>query len=237
MAEAHDLIVISDEIYRDLIHDPDTPFTSSSSLYPERTVVTAGLSKHLALGGWRLGVARLPDGWLGRELRARLLGIGSEIWSAPAGPVQQAAALAFSEPAALTERVALSRRLHASVARAVADRFAAAGVPVPPPQAAFYLYPDFGPVADVLRERHGVAGDEGLAALLLDRYGVAVLPGSAFGDEGGLLRLRVATAMLYGETDAQRTTALNSADPCSLPWIAGALSRLDEVLADLIPKS
>ena len=237
VAEAHDLIVISDEIYRDLIHDPDTPFTSPSSLYPERTVVTAGLSKHLALGGWRLGVARLPDGWLGRELRARLLGIGSEIWSAPAGPVQQAAALAFSEPAALTERVALSRRLHASVARGVADRFAAAGVPVPPPQAAFYLYPDFGPVANVLRERHGVTGDEGLAALLLDRYGVAVLPGSAFGDEGGRLRLRVATAMLYGETDAQRTTALNSADPCSMPWIAGALSRLDEVLADLVSAS
>ncbi len=167
-------------------------------------MVTTGLSKNLALGGWRLGVARLPAGWLGRELRTRLLGIGSEIWSAPAGPVQQAAALAFSEPPAITERIALSRRLHAAVARAVAQRFAAAGASVPAPQAAFYLYPDFTPLADGLRQRHGITSDEGLAALLLRKYGVGTLPGCAFGDQGWRLRLRVATSLLYGDTDAQR---------------------------------
>ena len=131
VAEAHDLVIISDEIYRDLVHDPDAPFTSPAVISPERTVITAGLSKNLALGGWRLGVARLPAGGFGRDLRDRLLGIGSEIWSAPAGPVQQAAALAFSEPPELAERVALSRRLHGSVARAVAHRFAAAGARCP----------------------------------------------------------------------------------------------------------
>ena len=169
VAEAHDLVIISDEIYRDLVHDPDAPFTSPAVISPERTVVTAGLSKNLALGGWRLGVARLPAGGFGRELRDRLLGIGSEIWSAPAGPVQQAAALAFSEPPELAERVALSRRLHGSVARAVGRRFAAAGAAVPAPQAAFYLYPDFSPLADVLLGRHGITSDEGLAAMLLRR--------------------------------------------------------------------
>jgi aspartate aminotransferase len=233
VAEAHGLIVISDEIYRDLVHDTDAPFTSPAEIYPERAVVTAGLSKNLALGGWRLGVTRLPGGALGRALRARLLGIGSEIWSAPAGPVQQAAALAFSEPPALAERVALSRRLHASVARAVARRFAAAGAAVPAPQAAFYVYPDFSPLADVLLGRHGITSDEGLAAVLLGKYGVGVLPGSAFGEESGRLRLRVATSLLYGDTDAERAAALNSADPCSLPWIAASLARLEEVLADL----
>jgi aspartate aminotransferase len=233
VAEAYDLIIISDEIYRDLVHDPDAPFTSPAAISPERTVVTAGLSKNLALGGWRIGVARLPAGGFGRELRDRLLGIGSEIWSAPAGPVQQAAALAFSEPPVLTARVADSRRLHGCVARAVAHRFAAAGAAVPAPQAAFYLYPDFSPLADVLLGRHGITSDEGLAATLLDEYGMGVLPGSAFGEQGGRLRLRVATAMLYGDTDAERDAALNSADPCSLPWIAASLDRLEEVLADL----
>jgi len=238
VADRHDLIIISDEIYRDLIHDEapgfaGTEFASPASLAPERTVVTTGLSKHLALGGWRLGVTRLPDGWLGRELARRLLAVGSEIWSAPAGPVQQAAAVAFAEPPALTERVALSRRLHASVARAVALRFARAGASVPAPQAAFYVYPDFTPLAGVLRERHGITGDEGLAALLLSRYGVCVLPGSAFGEPGRRLRLRAATSLLYGETEAQRSAALDAADPCSLPWIAAALDRLEEVLADL----
>jgi aspartate aminotransferase len=233
VARAHDLIIIADEIYRDLIYDQQAPFASPACLAPERTVVTTGLSKSLALGGWRLGVARLPDGALGRELKARLLGIGSEIWSAPAGPVQQAAALAFTEPPALVERVELSRRLHDCVARAVALRFAAAGASVPEPQAAFYLYPDFTPLADVLLARHDIASDEQLAAVLLHRYGVGVLPGSAFGDQGWRLRLRVATAMLYGDTDVQRTAALNSPDPCSLPWIAASLARLEEVLADL----
>jgi aspartate aminotransferase len=196
-------------------------------------VVTTGLSKNLALGGWRLGAARLPDGWLGRELRARLLGVASEIWSAPSGPVQQAAALAFREPDPVAERVALSRRLHGRVARAVARRLSAAGVAVPAPQAAFYVYPDFTPLAAVLRRRHGITGDEGLADLLLRQYGVGVLPGSAFGEESWRLRLRMATGLLYGETDEQRTAALDSADPGALPWIAASLDRLSEVLADL----
>jgi len=233
VAETHDLIIISDEIYRDLVHDPAAPYTSPAVISPERTAITTGLSKNLALGGWRLGVARLPSGGLGPELRARLTGIGSEIWSAPAGPVQQAAALAFSEPPELAERVALSWRLHASVARAIALRFAAAGASVPAPQAAFYVYPDFSPLADVLLERHGITSDAGLAALLLDEYGVGVLPGSAFGEESGRLRLRVATSMLYGDTEAERIAALNSADPGSLPWIAASLARLEEVLAGL----
>jgi len=178
-------------------------------------------------------VARLPDGRLGRELRTRVLGIGSEIWSAPAGPVQEAAALAFSEPGPVVERIALSRRLHACVARvarAVALRFAAAGASVPPPQAAFYVYPDFTPLADVLRRR-GVTSDEGLAGLLLRQYGLGVLPGSVFGDESW--RLRVATGMLYGVTDEEREAALTSADPCALPWIAESLDRLEEIMADL----
>ena len=233
VAEAHDLIIISDEIYRDLVHDPDAPFTSPAVISPERTVITTGLSKNLALGGWRLGVARLPAGGFGRDLRDRLLGIGSEIWSAAAAPVQRAAALAFSEPPEVAGRVALSRRLHGSVARAVARTFAAAGAAVPAPQAAFYLYPDFSPLADVLLGRHGITSDAGLAGILLHEYGVGVLPGSAFGEDGGQLRLRVATGMLYGDTDDQRLAALNSPDPCSLPWIAASLARLEEVLADL----
>ena len=233
VADRHDLIIISDEIYADLRHDDDAEFASPVSFSPERTVVTTGLSKNLALGGWRLGVARLPDGWLGPELRARLLGVASEIWSAPAGPVQHAAALAFSEPAPLTERITLSRRLHGRVARSVARRLSAAGASVPAPQAAFYVYPDFTPLAGALRRRHGITSDEDLAALLVRQYGICVLPASAFGEESRRLRLRVATSLLYGDTDAQRLAALNSADPCALPWIAASLDQLDEALEDL----
>jgi aspartate/methionine/tyrosine aminotransferase len=237
VAEEHGLIIISDEIYRDLVYDTGTPLVSPAAIAPDRTIVTTALSKSLALGGWRIGVARLPDSAearpLRRRLRDRLLGIGSEIWSAPAAPIQQAAAFAFSDAPELAERIALSRRLHAAVARAVADRFTAAGADVPRPQAAFYLYPDFGPARDLLRSRDGVTTSAELAALLLERYGVGVLPGSAFGEDPAALRLRVATGLLYGETNRQREAALASAAPLDVPWIAASLARVEEVLTDL----
>src|SRR5215469_10783232 len=199
VAEARGLIIICDEIYRDLIHDPATPVLSPAEVAPRRTVVTTGLSKSLALGGWRVGVARMPDGPLGTPLRKALLGAASEIWSAPAAPVQHAAALAFSEPAELRERVSRSRALHATVARAVADVCTKAGLVVPPPQGAFYLYPDFGPWRQSLQVRHGVTTSAGLARLLAQRFGAVTLPGTAFGDRSSTLTLRLATARLYGD--------------------------------------
>ena len=234
-AAEHDLVIISDEIYRDLVHSPATPVLSPAEVAPERTVVTTALSKSLALGGWRIGVARLPDGAFGEKLRGELVGIGSEIWSAPAAPIQQAAALAFSEPAVLRERVLASRRLHATVARRVASTLAAAGADVPAPQAAFYVYPDFEPWRAHLARRHGVSTGAGLAGLLLERYGAGTLAGSAFGESGRCLRLRMATGSLYGESDDEQEAALAAPDPLELPWIAGHLDRFAEILADLAP--
>jgi aspartate aminotransferase len=236
VAAEHDLIIISDEIYRDLVHDPaTTPVLSPAVVAPERTVVTTALSKSLALGGWRIGVARLPEGALGTWLRGQLVGIGSEIWSAPAAPIQQAAALAFSEPNDLLERVRRSRSLHASVSRAVAGTCRAAGLDVPQPQASFYVYPDFEPWRDHLARHWGVTTGAGLAGLLLDRYGAGTLPGSAFGEPDEALRLRLATGLLYGENDEQQEAALAAEDPLALPWITAELARLEEILTDLAP--
>ena len=237
VAERHDLIIISDEIYRDLVHDPAAAVLSPATVAPQRTVVTTALSKNLALGGWRIGVARLPDGRLGAALRDRLLGIGSEIWSAPAAPIQRAAAYAFGEPADISERMVRSRSLHAAVARAVADVFAAAGLLVPPPAAAFYVYTDFEPWRTHLRSEHGVTTGLGLARHLFEHYGTGVLPASAFGEDAGALRIRVATGLLYGDSERQRETALAVRDPASLPWIAAALGRISDILADLGPSA
>jgi aspartate aminotransferase len=234
VAARHDLIIISDEIYRDLVHDTSTPFLSPAQVAPERTVVTTALSKSLALGGWRIGVARMPAGDLGTALRDRLLGVGSEIWSAPAAPIQYAAAVAFSEPAPIRERIERSRLLHATVARAVARVCADAGLCLPAPQAAFYVYPDFEPWRGWLRSR-GVTTGPGLATHLIGKYGLGALPASAFGESEDVLRLRLATAMIYGDSDAQREEALIAADPLRLPPIAAALDRLAEILADLGP--
>ncbi len=235
VAERHDMIIISDEIYRDLVHDPAAEFLSPAQVAPDRTVVTTALSKSLAVGGWRIGVARMPDGRAGAALAERLVGIASEIWSAAAAPVQQAAAVALEEPADLAERVARSRSLHAAVCRQAAVICADAGLDVPAPQAAFYLYPDFGPWRAHLQAAFGVSTGAGLAALLLERYGAGTLPASAFGESPSALRLRLATSLLYGETTEQRETALAAPDPLRLPWISSALGRLTEILADLRP--
>jgi aspartate aminotransferase len=235
VAAEHDLVIISDEIYRELVYQR-SPFASPAQFAPERTVVTTAPSKSLALGGWRLGVARMPDGQPGGDLRERLLGVGSEIWSAAAGPIQEAAALAFREPPEIANRIRRSRRLHATVCRAVAARFGAAGLAVPAPQAAFYCYPDFAPWRDRLASRHGVTTGAALAGHLLHRYGMAVLPASAFGEDASVLRLRVATGLLYGETAEQQERALSAPDPLRLPWIAAALARLEDILADLAPR-
>ena len=237
IADRHDLLVISDEIYRDLLHDEQTPFRSPAELVPERTVVTTGLSKSLALGGWRIGVARLPDGHRGGRLMAQVLGVASEVWSAPAHPVQQVAAWAFTEPQVLQNRVELSRRLHGCVARTIADEFEAAGAHLARPQAGFYLYPDFAPLRRHLLESRKIDDSPGLARTLLDGVGIATLPGSAFGDAPAELRLRVATSQLYGATAEHREQALRHHEPSSLPWIAEQMEQLRSGLEWLIRDS
>lgn len=99
VARAEDLLIVSDEIYRDIVHDPRaTPFLSPAEVAPERTVVTTGLSKTLGLGGWRIGAVRFPAGEAGELLRDSVVAAASELWSTLAGPMQQVAEYAFAEP-------------------------------------------------------------------------------------------------------------------------------------------
>jgi aspartate aminotransferase len=231
VARELDLLVIADQIYRDLVFDTSAAFPCPALYAPERTVITTALSKNLAVGGWRIGVALLPVE--GAELRRRLLGVASEIWSSPAGPIQSAAAYAFDEPPELTERITASRRLHQTVVTAMAGRFSAAGAPSAAPRGGFYFYPDFENLREHLAMAHEIVTGTDLAQLLLERYGVGVLAGSEFGDDPAALRVRVATSLLYGETDEQREAALAARDPLALPWIAASLNRASEVLTDL----
>ncbi|EFL12592.1 aminotransferase [Streptomyces sp. AA4] len=220
IARDNGLVVISDEIYRDLTSEP---FTSPAELLPERTIVTTGLSKNLALGGYRIGFARIPDS----SLREAVIGIASEVWSGLAAPMQHVAAYALDEPAPVTAHIQAARRLHAAVSGAVQALFQEAGAACPGSQGPFYLYPDF----EVLRPRVTTGAD--LASLLLERFGVAVLPGVEFGDDPAALRFRAATSLLYGDTDTERWAALRAPDPLRLPWIQESLTQLREAFQDL----
>ncbi len=229
VARRHDLAVISDEIYRDLLHDPADSVLSPASLAPERTYVTTGLSKSLAVGGWRIGVMLVPDVAAARRVRDDVLTLGSEVWSAAALPVQYAAAWAFDEPAVVRERVRASAALHGTMVRAVTAVFRSAGASVAEPSGAFYLYPVFSAGRAVPAAR-GIRTGADLAGRLLADHGVATLPGEAFGDDPERLALRIAVPTVYGSTPAQKQRALESDDPARLPWVAASLSRLGDAL-------
>src|SRR4051794_5400934 len=174
IAERHGLLIVADEIYRDLAHDPGR-FRGPADVVPERSFVTNGLSKAMALGGWRIGFARMADGPLGDEARAAVAGVAGAVWSALAAPMQAVAAYVLGEPDDVVERIARSRALHRAVATAAYERVAAAGLDCRPPTGAFYLYPDFERKRDAL----GVTSGEQLAEHLLERHGVGVLAGAA----------------------------------------------------------
>jgi aspartate aminotransferase len=231
VADRHGLVIVSDEIYRDLAW-PGHEVVSPAGLAPERTVVTSGLSKSMALGGYRIGYARLPDGELGERLRPELVGVASEVWSSLAAPMQAVAEYVLDEPAAVVDHVRVSRRLHQTVATAVHREFAAIGAACRPPSGAFYLYPDLSSLRPRLADR-GVSSGADLTELLLDDHGVGVLAGEAFGDDPKAWRFRVATSLLYGRTDEERWEALGSEDPLALPWIADALAHVRRALTAL----
>ncbi|WP_320775609.1 pyridoxal phosphate-dependent aminotransferase [Streptomyces sp. CRN 30] len=232
LARDEGVTILSDEIYRDLPHRPDVPFLSPAAVAPERTVVLTGLSKSLALGGWRIGFARFPDSVWGRRLHGRVLSVASEVWSTPAGPMQEVAAYALAEPAPVRERLAASARLHGAVAAEAHRVVVSHGAVCRPPSAGFYVYPDFEPLRARIA-RHGVRDSASLQRFLLERTGVAVLGGHHFGDTDGGLRFRAATSLLYGESEEEQAAALAAPDPLRLPWIAAHLNVLDAALAEL----
>ena len=228
IAREQDLLIVADEIYRDLAHDPGA-FCSPAELAPERAFVTNGLSKSMALGGWRVGFARLPDGALGADAKRALTGLASELWSCLAAPMQHAAAHVLDEPDDVREHVARSRRLHRLVATAAHEQVVAAGAECRPPTGGFYLYPDLEPA-----RREGLETGAQLADALLERHDVAVLAGAAFGDAPSALRFRIATSLLYGATDEERWQTLAADDPVALPRIQTALERLGQALRDVM---
>jgi len=182
--------LISDEIYGRVSYD--RAYRSAARSYPEGTLVTSGLSKHLSLGGWRLGIAMVPRSI--PMLFESLSFIASETWSCVAAPVQIAAIEAYAGHADIESAVHDMTAIHAIVNGAVAQRLRALGIDCPTPQGGFYSWPDF---AALLSDAFD--GSDALAAALLDEAGIATLPGTAFGEPASALKLRLASCDYDGE--------------------------------------
>ncbi|MDX1740111.1 MAG: aminotransferase class I/II-fold pyridoxal phosphate-dependent enzyme [Rhodothermales bacterium] len=180
---AHDLFVLSDEIYDRLVYGEayragHTCLPSIPSLR-DRTVLLGGFSKNYAMTGWRVGYACAP----GPIYNAMYKLHQYVIMSAPT-PSQHGAVAAIRDcqPAVESMRMAYDERR-----RVLVDGLREAGLPTFEPEGAFYAFPDI---------RSTGLTSEDFAQNLLREEHVAVVPGDAFGPSGaGFVRCAYANSL------------------------------------------
>jgi aminotransferase len=197
-----DLIVLSDEIYSELVYDGAH---TSIAVFPgmrERTLFLHGFSKAFAMTGFRIGYACGPA-----ELIDAMMKIHQ--YSMLCAPIlsQEAAleALTRGEDGVKAMREQYHRRRDL-----VVGRLNAAGLACRAPGGAFYVFPSVA--ATGLGEREFAYG-------LLESQSVAVVPGSAFGENGrGFVRASFATGYDQLVEACDRIERfVNTATPCSAP--------------------
>ncbi len=178
IAEKHDLIVVSDEIYDRLVYNHEhVCFPALAGMQP-RTLLLGGFSKNYAMTGWRIGYAAGPA-----ELITGLLRIHQySVMSAPT--ISQFAALEalkIGEPYLQEMHAEYDRRR-----KLFYHGLNEIGLPTFEPHGAFYVFPSI--------HNTGLSDEEFAERLLLEEK-VAVVPGSSFGaGSNGFVRCSYATS-------------------------------------------
>ncbi|MHB8572188.1 MAG: pyridoxal phosphate-dependent aminotransferase [Candidatus Dormibacteria bacterium] len=182
LAQRHDLWVVSDEIYSQILYEGEHASIYAVPGMKQRTILMDGLSKAYAMCGWRLGYSVAPA-----ELSRRFAQLMINSSSCAASFTQLAAVealLGADSPAAVAAMVAEFRRRRDVVVDGLG---AIPGVRCHRPAGAFYAFPNV--------EGTGIPARD-LAERLLTEGGVALLPGTAFGAQGeGFLRLSYANSV------------------------------------------
>jgi aspartate aminotransferase len=182
LAQAHDLVVLADEIYGRILYEGEHVSIASLPGMASRTIVLDGFSKTYAMTGWRLGYAIVP------EALAFAFGrlIINSISCAPTFP-QYGALAALHGPQAPVEAMVAEFRARRDLL--VEGLNAIPGIRCLAPQGAFYVFPDVSGT--------GLAG-AAFAERLLTEAGVSVLAGTAFGAVGTHhIRLSYATSQAH----------------------------------------
>jgi aminotransferase len=178
LAQEHDLLVISDEIYDRLVYGFEHTCFASLPGMRQRTILLGGFSKAYAMTGWRIGYAAAPA-----EILAAMRKVHQyTIMSAPT-IAQYAAleALQHGEEAVQQMRARYDRRR-----RLIVDGLNSIGLTCFEPRGAFYAFPSIAIT--------GMTDEEFSERLLIEEK-VACVPGSAFGASGaGHVRCSYATA-------------------------------------------
>ena len=177
-ALAHDIAVISDEIYAALVFD-GAVHRSPLAVVPglrETSVWIGGMSKAYAMTGWRMGFVAAPE-----PLAKKIGSLQSQLAGSPCAISQAASVAALREGAAERElmRAAFEQRSHL----VVAGLRAIPGLQCEAPSGAFYAFPSLGPYlgkTDPVTGRRIESGDD-LAEVLLEVDRVSCIGGGAFG--------------------------------------------------------
>ena len=167
IAKKYNILILSDEIYSELSFHEN--FQSISQFYPEKTIISTGLSKWCGAGGWRLGHFIIPEAL--KELRDSLKILASETFSSVSAPIQYAAIAAYSNNH--DEYINNSRSILKLVGEYVYNNLKSNKINMNKPQGGFYLMPEF------LIKKFSTSQD--MCSDILEKTGVALLPGSDFG--------------------------------------------------------
>ncbi len=178
IAEQHDLIVISDEIYDQLVYGGKHVCVPTLPAARQRTVLLGGFSKDYAMTGWRIGFAAAPKDLIRAMVRVHQYTIMSAPTTAQYAAIE---ALLHCDEDVAEMRAEYNRRR-----QLIVKGLNEIGLPTFEPLGAFYAFP---------KVRVTGLDDETFAARLLEEEKVAVVPGSAFGAGGeGFVRCSYATA-------------------------------------------
>lgn len=179
-AKAHDLTVIADEAYEDLLYDGDHVSIASLPGMAERTITVYTFSKSFSMTGWRIGYVVAPKLFM-EFIRKLVLNSVNGVST----PTQFAALAAVTHDPRFFDSIREDYRRRRDL---LVGGFNSIGFECLTPPGAFYTFPD-------VRKRLG--GDSWKAMeTLLERTSIASVPGAVFGPEGeGHLRMSFSTSV------------------------------------------
>jgi aspartate aminotransferase len=180
------IVIASDDIYEHILWHAQ-PFANILNACPtlyDRTVVLNGVSKAYAMTGWRIGYAAGP-----KPLIQAMADLQSQSTSNPTSIAQIAAQAALEgDQGSVREQCKVFKQRHDFVYTRLNQL---KGVKCLPAQGTFYVFPTMeGVIAGI----DGVDEDIALAEYFLEKAGLAMVPGSAFGAPG-YMRLSFATSL------------------------------------------
>ena len=190
-----DVIIATDDMYEHIVWSEEG-FCNILNACPElqdRTVVMNGVSKAYAMTGWRIGYAGGPE-----EIIAAMRKIQSQSTSNPTSISQWASTAALTGGNdCIAPMLAAFKDRHDFVVNSLNQM---KGVSAIESDGTFYSFPNVQAAIDA---NPHVSNDVEFSARVLDKAGVAVVPGSAFGTDGHV-RLSYATSMENLEKAMQR---------------------------------